>query len=270
MTTASAAATVATANANLHGLDFSLSDAARQRQIYLPNPSISPSPSYPTITLDLTSPPSSSSFSAQFSRSFPSNFSSTPRYGPTSFNFSTSEASTTPSSWSHGYLSYGGQPYNNKNQLGCFNPGRQHLEQLYQSYLQKVINAAPPAPNPQALTDTIAAATKAITLDPSFQSALAAAITSIVGGQGTHGAAETTSALGHNINQLKWGEQLPSVSPITSSGNGNGCASSYLTRSTPANSNPQMSNLMFPQPSLTISSSKSASASPVRNREQIN
>lgn len=267
MTTASAAATAATANASLHGLHFSLSDAARQRQIYLPNPSISPSPSCPTITLDLTSPPSSSSASTQFSRSLPSNFSSAPRYGPTCFNFSTSEASTTPPSWSTGYLSYGGQPYNNKNQLGFFNPGRQQLEQLYQSYLQRAINAAPPAPNPQALTDTIAAATKAITLDPSFQSALAAAIASIVGGQGTHGAAETTSALGH-INQLKCGEQLPSVSPIASPGNGNGCASSYLTRSTPANPNPQLSNLMFPQPSLTIPSSKSASASPVRNRDQ--
>ncbi|MQL71093.1 hypothetical protein Taro_003429, partial [Colocasia esculenta] len=266
-------ASAANGSAGLRGLNFGLSDAARQRQLYFPNPSLSPSPSYPTITLDLTSP-SSSSPSTQFSR-FSSNFPSTTRYGPTNFNFSSLEASATAPSWSSGHPSYGAQPYSNKSeQLGFFNLGRQPQDQLYQSYLQKVANAAPPVAGPngqQALTETIAAATKAITSDPSFQSALAAAITSIVGGQGGHGAAETTTStsLSGHVNQLKWEEQLPAVSaPPTTSATGNGCASTYLTRSTSSNPKPPaLSNLMFPQPSLTISSCKSASASPVRNRD---
>lgn len=184
---------------DLNGLSFNISDNSRSRPFYLPNSSISSSPSYPTITLDLTAPPALSSTSAsaasQFSR-LSSNFPTT-RYSSTSLNFSSgSESSTLPTSWGNGYLNYGNHPYN-KNQLGSLNLGRQPQENFYQPYFQK---NAPPPPQ-QNMTESIAAATKAITSDPSFRSALAAAITSIVNGGGVTG----NQAGGENVGQnLKW------------------------------------------------------------------
>ncbi|MCL7027052.1 hypothetical protein MKW94_003394 [Papaver nudicaule] len=185
---------------DLNGLSFNISDNSRSRPFYIPNSSISSSPSYPTITLDLTAPPAlssstSASAASQFSR-LSSNFPST-RYPSTSLNFSSgSESSTIPTSWGNGYLSYGNQPYN-KNQLGSLNLGRQPQENFYQPYFQK---NTPPPPQ-QNMTESIAAATKAITSDPSFRSALAAAITSIVNGGGANG----NQAGGENVGQnLKW------------------------------------------------------------------
>ncbi|KAI3953970.1 hypothetical protein MKW98_017794 [Papaver atlanticum] len=184
---------------DLNGLSFNISDNSRSRPFYIPNSSISSSPSYPTITLDLTAPPalssSTSSAASQFSR-LSSNFPTT-RYSSTSLNFSSgSESSTLPTSWGNGYLSYGNQPYN-KSQLGSLNLGRQTQENFYQPYFQK---NAPPPPQ-QNMTESIAAATKAITSDPSFRSALAAAITSIVNG----GAVNGNQAGGENVGQnLKW------------------------------------------------------------------
>lgn len=248
-----------TTSANLHGLNFSISDNSRSRQFYLPNPSISPSPSYPTITLDLTSPPTSSSQSSQFNR-FPSSFPSTPRYySSTSFNFSSSDANTAPASWGNGYLSYGSQAYK-PNQIGPLNVGKQTQEQFYQSYLQKN-NPVPPQPS---LAETIAAATKAITSDPSFRSALTAAITSIVGNGGVHGNQGGVENTGQN---LKWVEPIQPIPPYSSSSNGNGCAPSYSNRS--SSSNHQQGDIIFLSSSLPFSS-KSASASPVDNREHIN
>ncbi|KAI3931367.1 hypothetical protein MKX01_040284 [Papaver californicum] len=184
---------------DLNGLSFNISDNSGSRPFYIPNSSISSSPSYPTITLDLTAPPAlSSSTSAtaasQFSR-LSSNFPTT-RYSSTSLNFSSgSESSALPTSWGNKYLSYGDQPYN-KNQLGSLNLGRQPQENFYQPYFQK--NVPPPQQN---MTESIAAATKAITSDPSFRSALAAAISSIVNGGGVNG----NQAGGENVGQnLKW------------------------------------------------------------------
>ncbi|KAF6159958.1 hypothetical protein GIB67_033042 [Kingdonia uniflora] len=250
--------------ADLHGLNFNLTDNSRGRQFYLPNSSISTPPPYPTITLDLTTPSLSSSSMSQFNRSS-SNFGTTPRYSPTSFNFSSSESNNLPITWGNGYLNYGSHSYN-KNQMGSLNLGRQPQEQFYHPYVQKSNPSAPPQ---QSLTDSITAATKAITADPSFRSALAAAITSIVGGNtgasnGNQGGVE--GCPGQN---LKWGEAFPSVPTYSSSPNGNACATSYMNR-TSSSSSAQQASLMFLPPSLPFSATKSASASPVDDRDHIN
>ncbi|XP_058075631.1 WRKY transcription factor 72A-like [Magnolia sinica] len=220
--------------AKFHGLNFSLSDNSRSKQFHMQNPSmISSSLSHPTITLDLTSPPPS-----HFNR-FSSNISSTiPRYAPTGFSFSSAESTTLPTSWSNGYLSYGAHPYK-QNPNGALNLVRQSQEHQYQSYLQK----NNPDPAQQPMTETVAAATKAIASDPSFQSALAAAITSLVGGvHGNHGGGEN----------LKWAEPFQSTSSYSTSPKENGCAPTFLNR--PSSSNPPQRNFMFLTPSLPLSS----------------
>ena len=87
------------------------------------------------------------------------------------------------------------------NVLSNINLGKQQqrpLENIYNSYLQRNNNINPIPPPQHSLPDTIAAATKVITADPNFQSALAAALTTIIGSgtgnttQGSHGAARKT------------------------------------------------------------------------------
>lgn len=246
-----------TTDAKLHGLNFNLSGNSRPGHFYLPNPSISSSPSYPTITLDLTAPPSSTSQPPQFNR-FASNFATIPRYSSTGFSFSSSESNTIPTSWGNSYLNYGNQPYN-KSLVGSSSLGRQSQDPFNQTYLNKASNPSAPTPSQNALTDTLA---KVITSDPSFQSAIAAAITSYVGAQG--GRREGP------VHGLKRGEHLNSVPSFSGTATGNGCASSYLTRSTASSSNPQQGNLMFLQPPLGFPGSNSAAASPVDNRENNN
>ncbi|KAE8124069.1 hypothetical protein FH972_018979 [Carpinus fangiana] len=203
------AATTITAS-DLHGLNFYLPDNSKPKQVYLSNPSYSSSSTFPTITLDLTSTPSSSSSSSQFNK-FSSNYPSRyNNYSPTSFNFSSSDHHQPVNAMSWGA-----------------NMGRQHVDNIYLSYMQK--NPMPPSQQ-YTLPDTIAAATKAITADPSFQSALAAALTTIIGT------------------------------------NGNGCASSLLNKTHPTSS-PPGSLMSFLPPSLPFSASKSASTSPGDNRD---
>ncbi|KAF8390247.1 hypothetical protein HHK36_024772 [Tetracentron sinense] len=255
-------ASATTTTSDLHGLNFSLFDNSRSRQFYLPNSSISPSASCPTIILDLTTPPSSSSSLSSHFNMLSSNNPPT-RFSSTSLNFSSSQANTIPTSWGNGYLGYGNQSYN-KNHIGALNLGRQPQEQFYQPYIQKTN----PNASQQSLTETIAAATKAITSDPSFRSALAAAVTSIVG-SGGGGVGHANQGGGENFGQnLKWGEPFPAITHFPSTPNGNGCGSSYLNRS--SSSNPQQGSLMFPPPSLPFSTPKSASASPADNRDHIN
>ncbi|XP_042477326.1 WRKY transcription factor 72A-like [Macadamia integrifolia] len=153
------ASAITTTSADLHGLNFNLSDNKSARQFYLPNSLISSSPSYPTITLDLTAPPSSSSSSSsQFNR-LNTSFHSTPRYS---------------TSLGNAYLSYGTQSYH-KGHIGSLSLGKQPQEHFYQPYIQK----NNPIPQ-QAMSETFAATTKAITSDPSLRSVLEAAIRSIV------------------------------------------------------------------------------------------
>lgn len=163
-------------------------------------------------------------------------------------------------------MGYGGPLYN-KNPIGSFSHiGRQAQESILNSYIQKTTaNLDAPTTNPSStpslLTDTIA---KAITSDPSFQSALAAAITSYVGNHGPNLAAQTRVdtplAQAHG---LKWGEQMGSSS--SSAYSATACASSFLSTKPNAQdaSTQNGSNLIF---SLGFPSSKSASTSPTEKK----
>lgn len=256
------AALTAPNNLHMHGLNFYLSD--KSKQIYAPNSSssLSTSPLHPTITLDLTSTTIPSSSSSQFSR-FTSNYPQAPRYSPTNLNFGSTESSSLLTWSNNGLLSYGGctQPYIENSQIGSLNIGsRQPVDNIFQSYMQKNTPNLPPQQSLPA--DTMAAASKAITADPSFQSALAAALKSIIG-NGNDSGVNNNQVNGDNLGQkLKWGEQfLETV-------RGGGCATSYLNKSTSASSHHQPRSLIFlPPNSLPFSTSKSASASPADDRE---
>ncbi|PSR89641.1 WRKY transcription factor 72 [Actinidia chinensis var. chinensis] len=252
----SGSSTSETAPASSAGLNFYHSDHnSKPRPFYLPNSSISSSPSYPTITLDLTSTTSSSSYHNINNKINPNFLPSAPRYNSsTSLNFSSLESNPIPMTWN----SYGTQPYNKNNQVGSsLSFSRQPQENFYHSLMQKsLLN---PNPTQQALPqDTIAAATKAITSDPSFQSALEAALTSIIGSNGGGGGGGGGN-LGFQIGQNSMlGETFPFTSNFPSSTqNGNKCSSSHLNRSTSV-----MNSQLFLQPPLPFSSSKSKSTSP--------
>lgn len=270
-----------TTAADLHGYNYYVSDNSRSR-FYIPNSSMSSS--LPTITLDLTSDPSSSSsFHLNKFASSTLNSSHQVLYPQSSLNFGSSDQSNNTMSWSNnGFLSYGNGtqlPYNNKNPI----LGRQQQpmqNSIYQNYMQK----NNPTPQQFQLPDPIAAATKAITADPSFQSALAAALTSIIGSSsnGSSSNNQDNAAGADHFNnimaqKLKWGEHFPGNSSsggTTASSylqtaikgnNINGCATSYLSKPTSSSANvSQSGSLMFLQPpsSLPFGTHKSASTSP--------
>ncbi|XAR50082.1 hypothetical protein NMG60_11004310 [Bertholletia excelsa] len=166
----SSAAPTTSSAANFGGFNFYLSNPAStsSKPFYLPYSSIQPSPSNPTITLDLTtSSPSNRIISSA------SNFHNSRLNSSTNLNFSSLESNPLPLSWS-----------NNRSQTpSSLTFARQPHDSFYQSFMQKPTNPNPNA-NPPHQSDTIAAATKAITSDPSFQSALAAALKSIIGNGG--------------------------------------------------------------------------------------
>lgn len=193
----------------LNGLNFGHFDTMRTGQFYLPNSTNSSSPLLPTITLDLTSSPISSSSSSSpslFNRSsLPSSLARIPSSGLSFGNYS--EPNILPTLWGNGSnLGYGNtmlMPYENALQIGSsLNIGKQ-ANPLHES-----------------LTETL---TKAITSDPgAFKSVIAAAISSMVGGRETlHGKQDGVERLGQG---LTLGDQ-----------NGKGLASSYFNRLSSSN-----------------------------------
>jgi hypothetical protein len=266
------------------GLSFGFPPAAHDasKHFFLPTggaASITSTPSYPTITLDLTSPAATSQAFTLGNR-----FSSSLGHGgaryhhPTSFSFSNSGPSALsgaawPAAGSAGYLSYGSPAaslFNGGVTLSNIN-GRQHggeVPVLYQQQQKKAAAAAASASGSApagVLTDTIA---KVITSDPGFQTALAAAITSYVGTQGGNKSSAGGEG-GSQLQGLKWGQHL-GLGPSPSSA-GAACSSALLARpsSTTAAAMEQGSNghRPFLQPSLGLSGSHSTSTSPVENRE---
>ncbi|KAK8537568.1 hypothetical protein V6N13_096614 [Hibiscus sabdariffa] len=220
----------------LHGLNVYLSDNSKSK-FYLPNTSLSAALSHPTITLDLTSTPSPSFPFNRFSSAFPT----TSRYNTsTSLSFGSSESNS-------GLLTYGGssqqQPYT-KSLIGSLNingrvPQPTIENNIYPSFMQKNHQRNPQQPLP----DTIAAATKAITADPNFQSALAEALTSIIGA-GKNG-----------------GGDLAQKRAFAANGN-IGCGSSFFNKSPSSGGSQPGSSIFLPPHALPFSTPKNASTSP--------
>ncbi|KAK8667753.1 hypothetical protein V6N13_105234 [Hibiscus sabdariffa] len=195
--TASMSSSSSSSSANhLHALNFNFAqNSMRYHRYNFPNSSISTCNSHPTITLDLTTPPPNNS--SYFSR-----FSNTPRYSSACFNFSSSPSSSSSSlellsnplaSWKNtSHLTFGAAfPNHTNTAIGPLAyPGRQ-------SHYMQMTN--------QSLSESITAATKAIASNPSFCSALAAALTSFVGNGG--------GVLRDDINgnERKWGESSLSL-----------------------------------------------------------
>ncbi|XP_076902445.1 WRKY transcription factor 72A-like [Bidens hawaiensis] len=208
-------------------LNFYLNENSKLKPIYLPHSSIPPSPSCPTVTLDLTSNTLSTSSpynnyrSPQMASIFP------PRYSTTNLNFSSLESSATPISWTNGSFNY------RENQMGSLNFGStQPQENIYHSFMQnKSMMGSMPTTNQHSLQpEAIEAATRAITSNPNFQSVLQAALTSIIG-RGAVGGQGSGEKPGQAV---KPGDTFPVLSSFPSTSNANKCSTTFVNKSVEA------------------------------------
>ncbi|GAY61900.1 hypothetical protein CUMW_213570 [Citrus unshiu] len=224
----SSTAPTTTAATAPNGLNFNIYDTSRTKPFYSSN---STSALFPTITLDLTNPSSSFSHFNRFSSSFASN----PRFPSTNLNFSCSSESTLlPTLWGNGFQAYG--PYNQTPNGSLLNLGKNSQEQFYQSFMDKNQNqqAAAASASQQALTETL---TKAMTSDPNFRSVIAAAISTMVGGNATNNGDQEN--FGQNLMQ----NNTPPNNSILSQ-NGKACASGYFNGLSTLNSQTGSSSLL--------------------------
>ncbi|KAK3022901.1 hypothetical protein RJ639_046445 [Escallonia herrerae] len=155
--------TTASTAASLHGLTNA--GVPTRQQFYFPNSTISTSQSHPTITLDLTSPATTTSHLQ--ARSYPPTCLD---FSASSSPFSSFKSNTLQTPWGGNYGTL--LSNNTKHIIGSTYPG-----------IGQVPHHQEPAYH-QPSKETIAAATKAIAANPTFRSALAAAITSFVGNVG--------------------------------------------------------------------------------------
>ncbi|KAL2335547.1 hypothetical protein Fmac_016760 [Flemingia macrophylla] len=150
------------------GVNFSLLDQPRATQALLSTPS---SHFLPTITLDMTSPPSSSSTHVHC---LPSSYASTPRFHPLSLNLCSSASNIPLSFWSKELPNNATTVPIDKTHINPFNMGKGNL--FHEHYYQQCFNNQ--TLFKEALTETL---TKAISTDTSLCSAIAAAVSSIRG-----------------------------------------------------------------------------------------
>lgn len=248
---------------NLNGLNYTLYNNSRAGQFNLPN---STSPAPPTITLDLTSTPSS-----VFNRRHTSNsFLQTPsNYSPRSLDFSSSETKNTfPIAWSsNSYPANYGLLPSNKTPIGSISFGKPTYEPMsYLNSLERINEqaATSSSSSQQFLTETL---TKVLTSDPSFQSAVAAAISSMVGSSNNN-ITNINRANAESLTQnLKWADQVQGISANSLPQNGKGCAPTYLNKPTSSTSSSQPAgNFMLLQPPFPFSLSKSSSPPDLRDQ----
>ncbi|KAJ0578227.1 putative transcription factor WRKY family [Helianthus annuus] len=238
-------------------LNFYLNENSKLKPIYLPHSSITPSPSCPTVTLDLTSNTLSTSSPYNYNRSQPLTSIFPPRYSTTNLNFSSLESNATPISWTNGSFNY------RENQMGSLNFGStQTQENIYHSFMQNKPMMGIPTTTQHSLQPDIEAATRAITSNPNFQSVLQAALTSIIGSGavGSQGASEKSGQA------LKLGDTFPVLSSFPSTSNANKCSTTFINKSMAANT---LNSQAAGSNSLQCSSSRSKSTSPETSRDHV-
>ncbi|RZC20058.1 putative WRKY transcription factor 72 [Glycine soja] len=169
-----------------NALNFSTHQVSRPQQFYFPNSSISTLNSHPTITLDLTTPSTSSSNSS---------FTCMPKYSSTNLNFSSGfsplHSSMPQSPWNRysGY-SNSGTLYQNRHQGGNYmlNTGNQNQPHSLGHLNQPIYMSNNSTISQHSFPNPIVAATEAIIRsNPKFQSALATALTTYVGNEASSG-----------------------------------------------------------------------------------
>lgn len=231
-----------------NGLNFSqqFEESRPKQQIFIP-PHHASHNLFPTVTLDLTSP---SSTSSTHIHNLPSN----QRFSPNNnLSFCSPQPNFTPSSiWGKGFP-------NNTLPIE-----KTHIRPITQgnhfNHQQCMINKTS---SREALAETI---TRAISKDPSLHSVIAAAVSSIVGQGSTSVVGEfeerdNNNILGAGLN-LKLGEHSQMVS-------NNLLNKSYFKRLSSTTSS-QTRNFMLLQPSLPFSLNKSSASKPPSNVNQIN